>query len=90
MSGGLAFGVLAVILGMLTGGLVCMARLDRETLDQHLEYSWSLGQLFAVGAFFSLFVERSGPGAMMSMCAGGAAGSFAYHAACRLAERFRD
>lgn len=88
MSAGIVFTALALLLGMITGGLVFMARLDTETLEKHLEYSWGLGRLFAVGAFFCLFVEKGGPRAMFSMCAGGAAGSFAYHLACRVASYF--
>lgn len=86
----MVFAALAVLLGMITGGLMFMARLDAETLERHLEVSWGLGRLFAVGAFFCLFLEKGGPRAVFSLCAGGAAGSFAYHAACRLASYFRS
>ena len=86
----MVFAALAVLLGMITGGLVCMARLDTETLEKHLEYSWGIGRLCAVGAFFCLFLEKDGPRAMFSLCAGGSAGSFAYHAACLLANWFKS
>lgn len=78
-----------VLLGLITGGLVCVARLDTEQLETHLDYSWGIGRLFAIGAFFCLFLDAGTQRAAMSMCAGGAAGCFAYHAACQLASYFR-
>lgn len=80
---------LMVLLGLITGGLVCVARLDTEQLEVHLDYSWGIGRLFAIGAFFCLFLQPATQRGAMSMCAGGAAGCFAYHAACQLAARFR-
>lgn len=89
MSGGFVAVALVSLLSLITGGLMCVARLDTEQLEAHLEYSWGFGRLFCVAAVFCLFAESAGPRPLLSMCAGGAAGSFAYHAACLLASSFR-
>jgi hypothetical protein len=89
MSGGIVSAALMLLLGLITGGLVCLARLDDAQLETHLEYSWGIGRLFAIGAFFCLFLDPHTQRSALSMCAGGAAGSFAYHAACRLASYFQ-
>lgn len=83
-------GALVLLLGLITFGLVCLARLDERTIEFHLDVSWEIARWFAVGAFFCAVLHASVPRAVFSMCAGGAASAFAYHGACRLAGFFRE
>ena len=85
LSQGVVFGLLAIVLGLLTGALICVARQDVETVERHLEVSAGLGRLFAVGAFISVVADSSVPQRALSMCAGGAVFCFAYYYACRIA-----
>lgn len=86
---GLVYFVLALVLGMLTGGLIMMARVDVEVVERHLEIANLLGRAFAIGAFFAMFVDSMNGRRALSLCAGGAVFAFAYWGACRLAFHLR-